>query len=98
MCPKSSSVKWTRNWKVGVWQNAGNEGNWIGLAEWATLTVFDPKKDGSLRLYMTYEKEEEVTGRSSYPIARMDEGIDSLGDLSYFSILEANCGYWRVGI
>ena len=67
-------------------------------SEWAAPIVFAPKKDGSLRFCIDYRKLNEVTLLDSYPIPRMDECIDSLGDAQYFSTLDANWGYWQIDI
>ena len=67
-------------------------------SEWASPIVFVPKKDGKLRFCVDYRKLNALTIRDSYPIPRMDECIDSLGDAGIFSTLDANSGYWQVEI
>ena len=64
--------------------------------EWAAPIVFAPKKDGSLRFCVDYRRLNAETVRDSYPIPRMDECIDSLGDAQLFSTLDANSGYWQI--
>ena len=39
-----------------------------------------------------------MTVKDSYPIPRMDECIDSLGDANVFTTLDAYSGYWQVGL
>ena len=34
----------------------------------------------------------------AYPIPRMDECIDSLGNARVFSTLECNAGYWQIPV
>lgn len=34
--------------------------------------------------------------KDSYPLPRMDECIDSLGDAKYFSTLDCNSGFWQI--
>ena len=66
------------------------------ITEWATPIVLAPKKDGSLRFFIDYRRLNELTVRDSYPIPRMDECIDSLGEARIFSTLDANSGYWQI--
>jgi len=66
--------------------------------EWASPIVFAPKKDGAMRFCVDYRRLNAMTLRDSYPIPRMDECIDSLGDANIFTTLDANCGYWQIEI
>ena len=68
----------------------------LSTSEWAAPVVFAPKKDGSLRFCIDYRRLNTLTIRDSYPIPRMDECIDSLGDATVFSTLDANAGYWQI--
>ena len=68
------------------------------VSEWAAPIVFAPKKDGSLRFCIDYRRLNAVTIRDSYPIPRMDECIDSLGDTQVFSTLDCNSGYWQLEV
>jgi hypothetical protein len=36
--------------------------------------------------------------RDSYPLPRMNECIDSLGDAPVFSTLDCNSGYWQIPV
>ncbi|MGH0053304.1 MAG: reverse transcriptase/ribonuclease H family protein, partial [Sphaerochaetaceae bacterium] len=62
---------------------------------WASPVVFAPKKDGTLRFCVDYRRLNSVTIRDTYPIPKMDECIDSLGDASIFTTLDCNSGYWQ---
>jgi hypothetical protein len=67
-------------------------------SEWASPVVLAPKPDGSTRFCIDYRKLNAVTVRDSYPLPRMDECIDSLGDASVFSTLDCNSGYWQIPV
>lgn len=58
--------------------------------EWASLVVFAPKKDGSIRFCVDYPKLSAINVRDSYPLSRTDECIDPLGNARIFSTLDAN--------
>ena len=49
-------------------------------ARWSSPVVFVPKEDGTMPFCVDYRKQSAVTVRNSYPLPRMDECIDSLGD------------------
>ena len=39
-----------------------------------------------------------MTVKDSYPLTRMDECLDSLGDAAYITTLDANFGYWQLDV
>jgi len=57
-----------------------------------------PKPDGSVRLCIDYRKRNLMTVKEAYPIPRMDECIDSLGDARVFSTLDCNASYWQIPV
>lgn len=67
-------------------------------SEWASSVVFAPKKDGTLRLCIDNCILNSLTVRKSYPIPRMDECFDFLGEAATFSTVDCNSGYWEVEI
>ena len=66
--------------------------------DWASPIVFVPKPDGSLRFCVDYRRLNALTIRDSYPIPRMDECIDALGEAVVFSTLDCNSGYWQIPV
>ena len=67
-------------------------------SEWASPVVLVPKKDGTLRFCVDYRRLNSLTRRDSYPLPRMDECIDSLGDATIFSTFDCNSGHWQVEV
>jgi RNase H-like domain found in reverse transcriptase/Reverse transcriptase (RNA-dependent DNA polymerase)/Integrase zinc binding domain/Chromo (CHRromatin Organisation MOdifier) domain/Integrase core domain len=66
--------------------------------EWASPIVLVPKPDGSLRFCVDYRKLNAITVPDTYPLPRMDECIDSLGDAVVFTTLDCNSGYWQIPV
>ena len=60
---------------------------------WASPVVLAPKKDGTLRFCVDYRRLNAMSVRDSYPLPRMDECIDSLGEANVFTTLDCNWGY-----
>ncbi len=54
--------------------------------EWSSLVVIVPKPDG--RLCVDYRPLNALSLKDSYPLPRMDECIDSLGDAKFCTALD----------
>jgi hypothetical protein len=67
-------------------------------SEWASPVVLVPKTDGTLLFCVDYRKLNAVATRDTYPLPRMDECIDSLGDAHIFTTLDCNSGYWKIPV
>jgi hypothetical protein len=65
-------------------------------SEWASPVVLITKPDGSIRFCVDYRKLNALTVKDSYPLPRMDECLDSLGDSTIFTTLDCNSGYWQI--
>ena len=66
--------------------------------EWASPVVLVPKTDGTLRFCVDYRKLNALTVKDSYPLPRIDECLDTLGDAAIFSTLDCNSGYWKIPV
>lgn len=63
---------------------------------WSSPMVIVKKKDGSLRLCVDYRR---LNGRSTmdaYPMPRIDDVIDHLGQAKFISTMDLTRGYWQV--
>ena len=67
-------------------------------SEWAAPIVLVEKKDKSLRLCVDYRRLYSVSQTDAYPMARVDDLIDSLGKAKYISTLDLSRGYWQIAI
>lgn len=62
----------------------------------ATLIVFGPKTDWTLRFWINYCKLNTVAKRDPYFTPHMEAWIESLGKVTVFSTLEACRNYWQI--
>ena len=56
------------------------------------------KKDGSLRLCIDYRKLNSCSTRYAFPLPRIEEALEALGQAKYFSTLDLTSGYWQVEV
>ena len=65
---------------------------------WAAPTVLVRKADGSVRFCIDYRGLNSRTIKDAYPLPRIDMCFDCLGDMSYFSTVDLQSGYWQVQV
>ncbi|XP_063054453.1 uncharacterized protein LOC134448729 [Engraulis encrasicolus] len=63
---------------------------------WASPIVLVPKPDGSVRFCNDYRKLNAVSEFDAYPMARVDDMVDALGQARFLTTLDLTKGYWQV--
>lgn len=67
-------------------------------SDWCSRLVPVPKPDSSLRLCIDYKHLNKVTKKINYPIPRIDDIHNLLGQARYFSTLDATSGYYQIAL
>ena len=65
---------------------------------WASPVVLVRKKDGSHRFCVDYRDVNAVTKKDKFPLPRVDDLLDQLGEAQYFSTLDVASGYWQIRV
>src|SRR5579871_1378804 len=65
---------------------------------WAAPILFIKKKNGELSLVINYRKLNKVTRKDAYPLPRINELLDSLGNAAIFSILDMCSGFYQIEV
>ncbi|XP_041461225.1 uncharacterized protein LOC121412478 [Lytechinus variegatus] len=63
---------------------------------WSSPVVLVPKPDGSQRFCIDYRKVNAVTKPDSFPLPRIEDCIDQIGNARYITKLDLMKGYWQV--
>lgn len=66
------------------------------VSEWCSPCLLTPKPDNSWRFCTDFRKVNQVTKTDSYPMPRIDDLIDQLGNTRFVSKLDLLKGYWQV--
>jgi len=65
---------------------------------WAAPMVVVKKKDGKLRICVDYRKLNQITQVDAYPMPRVEELLDSVGQSTFITTLDLAKGYWQVPV
>ena len=63
---------------------------------WSSPCILVPKPDGSLRFVTDFRKVNQCTKTDTYPIPRIEDCIDKIGQAKYVSKFDLLKGYWGV--
>lgn len=70
----------------------------IENTEWVSPITLAPKKNGKLRVCVTYKKLNDVTKKDRYPILFCDEVLEEVGVHELYSFVDDYSGYHQVRI
>ena len=63
---------------------------------WASPIVLVPKRGNTLRFCEDYRKVNAITKKDVYPLPRIDDILDTLGNSRYFTTLDLASGFWQI--
>ena len=66
------------------------------MSPWAAPVVLLRQNDGQDRFCVDYRRLNQITKKDSYPLPRIDDTLDPLSGIKYFSTLDLLSGYWRL--
>ena len=67
-------------------------------SDWSAPVVLVKKKDGTVRFCIDYRKLNNVTRKEVYPIPRIEDTLQSLANMKYFTTLDFASGYWQLQV
>ena len=66
------------------------------VSEWASPVVIVSKRDGTMRFCVDYRDVNQLTKPDQYPIPRLDDSLDMLGNSTMYSTMDACSAYWQI--
>lgn len=67
-------------------------------SEWASPIVVVKKKDGKARICVDYRRLNAITLKDAYPMPRIEDIFDDIGQSKYLTTLDLAKGYWQVPV
>ena len=69
-----------------------------GSSSWASPCMLVPKPDGSSRFVIDYRKVNALVKKDAYPLPRIEDCIESIGQAKFISKLDLLKGFWQIGL
>ena len=66
------------------------------FSPWSSPVVLVPKPNNQFRLCLDYRKVNAITKTDSYPLPRVDDCVDRIGNAQFISKFDLLNGYWQV--
>ena len=63
---------------------------------WASPVVLVRKRDGSHRFCVDYRNLNTVTAADNFPLPRIEDLLDDLGESRYFSTIDLASWFWKI--
>lgn len=70
----------------------------LSTSSWTLPVIEVKKKDGSIRFCVDYQKLNQVTLNETYPIPKIEESLNELGGVYFFTKLDLKSGFWQFAI
>ena len=70
----------------------------VSFSEWCSPDVLIPKKDGSPRFCVDFWYLNAVSQCDPYPMPRIDDLLEKVGQAKYIITLDLSKGYWQVAL
>ena len=65
-------------------------------SDWSSPCIRMPKPDGTFRMCTDYRKVNSVTKTDSFPVPRIDDCIDNIGQAKYVTKFDLLKGFWQI--
>ena len=69
-----------------------------GKSEWTSPCILVPKPDGTHRFCIDYRKVNAVIRKDNFPLPRIEDCIEAVGEAKYVSKIDLLKGYWQIGL
>ena len=67
-----------------------------GYSSWSAPVICVPKRGGGSRFCINYSKLNSVTRDDQYPLPRIDDGLEFMGNHDVFSTLDISAMFWHI--